>query len=452
MLREGVRSRVADDHWPPEQAGGRVRLGRSGACVVGPSTTCREIDAGGPDGPDAPGRRGPRQRLRRKGKPRGCGREGRVQGRDQGRPRTRRGACGGQACAGASATGGRRRRRAGRPVPRYARGPQGPPPVRRQGRLPRQHGRGEGRDRVARGATARDDHARPRQGTRKPHACELAARGARPCLCLPRHPWQRGTSENANGLIRGLSPKGVGFPGVTGEEVQKAFSLINDRPGRCWGTGRPKRPTSGNCCARIDNPPDIQPRSAGRRPRERRQRAERPCPHHAHQPGHAPPDGVGHPTAASARAIFLAPCWGHPRWARPISRASASPSPAADGAGRGLWLLLRENARSSQALSRVSPSGSSEAVSSLLRVISVPVAKPLREVALDGELPDRLECVVVPLPRDLPRPLPPRGPAGPSRTRLRSSRRAGHAIRTLATSRCCVRWPPGRASYPPWPP
>ena len=48
------------------------------------------------------------------------------------------------------------------------------------------------------------------------------------------------------------------------------------------------------------------------------------------------------------------------------------------------WMAGVPWAASSHLLSRVRPSGSSPALASLLGVISVPVAKPLEEVTLDG--------------------------------------------------------------------
>ena len=74
-----VRSRIADDHWSPEQVDGRMRLEAGGTCVVSFGTIYREIAAGSLDGPDTPGRRGFRRRLRRKGK-RGRARKGERRG------------------------------------------------------------------------------------------------------------------------------------------------------------------------------------------------------------------------------------------------------------------------------------------------------------------------------------------------------------------------------------
>ncbi|WP_314304278.1 IS30 family transposase [Brevibacillus parabrevis] len=51
----------------------------------------------------------------------------------------------------------------------------------------------------------------------------------------PYSSWQRGTNENANGLLREFFPKGKDFAEVSTEELIHALHLINNRPRKCLG-------------------------------------------------------------------------------------------------------------------------------------------------------------------------------------------------------------------------
>ncbi|MDY4651544.1 MAG: IS30 family transposase [Atopobiaceae bacterium] len=56
------------------------------------------------------------------------------------------------------------------------------------------------------------------------------ALGAPVYFCHPHHPWERGTNENTNGLLRDWFPKGESLDDVSDSEVQEACDSLNRRP------------------------------------------------------------------------------------------------------------------------------------------------------------------------------------------------------------------------------
>ena len=58
-------------------------------------------------------------------------------------------------------------------------------------------------------------------------------------FCDPRSPWQRGSNENTNGLLRQYFPKGESLAGINQERLEEVASKLNGRPRKTLGFATP---------------------------------------------------------------------------------------------------------------------------------------------------------------------------------------------------------------------
>ena len=61
-------------------------------------------------------------------------------------------------------------------------------------------------------------------------------------FCDPQSPWQRGSSENTNRLLRQYFPKGLDLAAHSQAELNKVARQLNGGPGKRWDFQSPRRP------------------------------------------------------------------------------------------------------------------------------------------------------------------------------------------------------------------
>ncbi len=80
----------------------------------------------------------------------------------------------------------------------------------------------------------------PRSWPRRSSAGRISVEtGVEVYFCDPRSPWQRGSNENTNGLLRQYFPRRQSLAGVTQEQLDEVADKLNRRPRKTLGFRTP---------------------------------------------------------------------------------------------------------------------------------------------------------------------------------------------------------------------
>jgi len=74
-------------------------------------------------------------------------------------------------------------------------------------------------------------------------------------FCDPHAPWQRGSNENTNGLLRQYFPKGTDLGAHSPADLDAVADELNDRPANAWASPSQWKRSHPSCCTDRQNPP-----------------------------------------------------------------------------------------------------------------------------------------------------------------------------------------------------